>query len=205
MLGRLIKIILVLLVILGGITLFLHFYLEKNDFKECNITSVTKKCPKADAVVVISGGVTKARTEYGIKIFKNKLAKRKIIFSGAAKDKNSISNAEEMANIAIKQGISESRILLDKDAKDTHENAYNVSKIIKEDDKIKSIILVTSGYHQLRAYKEFRNSLDQKIKVYNAPVPEDRDWSPLWFLNPRGWELAVKEFVASMMVKGKNG
>ncbi len=200
MVKKILKVFIVLLILFGVIAFVLYFNLEKNDYKYCDMKK-DSKCKKADTIVVLSGGDTSARTRYGIKIFKLGYAKN-IIMSGAAKDKESISNAEAMRNIATEKEVSYTDIILEEKSKNTHENAVNVAKIIK-DNELKSIILVTSGYHQLRAYKEFRSALPKGVEIYNAPVPSDNDWSSTWFLTPRGWELAVKEFVASRLVKVK--
>jgi uncharacterized SAM-binding protein YcdF (DUF218 family) len=58
---------------------------------------------------------------------------------------------------------------------------------------IKSIILVTSGYHQRRASLEF-SKRTTGVTILNHPVAQDQDWSMWWWTNPRGWSLAVGEF-----------
>ena len=72
-----------------------------------------------------------------------------MIFSGAAADKSGPSNASVMRTIAV-GALDESKIYIDENAETTKENAENVAKIL-EDRDVKSIILVTSGYHQKRA------------------------------------------------------
>ena len=62
---------------------------------------------------------------------------------------------------------------------------------------------MTSGYHQARAYKEFRSQFASEFKIYNAPLKQDRDWSPTWYLSPRSWYLAVKEAGGLLLVSGK--
>ena len=58
---------------------------------------------KIDAVVAISGGNTSSRTREAIEIFKAVQA-RKLIFSGANSNPKVLSDAQQMANLAQKQG-----------------------------------------------------------------------------------------------------
>ena len=61
-------------------------------------------CPTADAVVVISGGDTKARTQYAAITKSQQIPV--LITAGASRQENVQSNAEEMRQIAIDAGVS---------------------------------------------------------------------------------------------------
>lgn len=165
-------------------------------------------CPTADAVVVISGGDTKARTQYAATITKAQQIPV-LITAGASRQENVQSNAEEMRQIAIDAGVPVGAIKIEPQSRNTHQNAVNVKKLIEEYNQqnpykpINSLILVTSGYHQARAYKEFRSQFASEFKIYNAPLKQDRDWSPTWYLSPRSWYLAVKEAGGLLLVSGK--
>ena len=54
---------------------------------------------KADAIIVVSGGDTKGRTMHGIDLYEQGWAP-KLVFSGAALDPKSASNAKVMMSIA---------------------------------------------------------------------------------------------------------
>jgi uncharacterized SAM-binding protein YcdF (DUF218 family) len=120
---------------------------------------------KVDAIVAISGGETDARTAEAIKLYKDGLAGH-IIFSGAALDPDSPSNAQAMATTAIKDGVPPSAIYLDELAKDTRGNASGVGEIIHA-KKLSSIILVTSPYQQRRADIAFRHVLGKDFVILN--------------------------------------
>ena len=185
-----------LIIFIIFVTVGLHIYLQPNDLSSCEETPVLTesagKCQPADAVVAISGGDTNARTDKAISLYKNGWAK-KIIFSGAAADKSGPSNAKVMRDRAISEGISVDNILVDEYSKNTTENAENSSKIFKENN-IEKVILVTSGYHQRRASLEF-NQKSPNVAVVNAPVLTDRNWGFFWWLNPYNWWLAGSESV----------
>jgi len=169
----------------------LSFYLQPNDLNNCDKKpGIGNECNSVDAIVAISGGDTEARTNEAIDLYKNGWANM-LVFSGAAQDKSGPSNAAAMKTIAIKAGVPESVIVLDEYSDTTRQNAEN-SRVIFNDNDIKSIILVTSGYHQRRASLEFskRNS---DITILNYSASNDKDWSIWWWTTPHGWYLAMSE------------
>lgn len=167
-------------------------YLQPNDFRTCTTTPATSgECTKADAIVVVSGGDTIARTAAGIELYKNGWADH-LIFSGAASDKTGPSNAAAMRHQAEDAGVPSNVILVDETSLNTKQNAANTKSIITE-GKFHSIILVTSGYHQRRASLEFNKLADNGLVIRNYPVAQDGDWSVWWWLTPRGWWLAGGE------------
>lgn len=187
MIRWLIGVLVALALIIGG----LSWYLQPNDFAGCGNTPTGEgKCVKTDAIVAISGGDTSARTESAIQLYKNGWGDY-VIFSGAAQDKTGPSNAAAMRTQAINEGVPASVIHIDEYAASTEQNAAN-TKDIFDQLNIKSVILTTSGYHQRRAYLEFKRA-DKDITVYNKPVLADSDWSGWWWLTPRGWWLALGE------------
>ena len=170
----------------------ISFYLQPNDFIGCSEapSESAGKCGVADAIVVVSGGDTKARTDAGIRLFNEGWAST-LVLSGAAQDKSGISNAAAMKLQAETAGIPASAIIIDEDAANTQENAENTQSILKEHD-FKEVILVTSGYHQRRASLEFNKQSDGVV-IRNYPVVSDEDWGWYWWLTPRGWWLAGGE------------
>lgn len=177
------------------ITLSLNIYLQPNDFQLCpsgDIPTSAEGCGAADAIVSISGGDTDARTDHAIAMYKNGWAPV-LIFSGAAQDKTGPSNALAMAKRAVAAGVPSSAIILEQDAENTKQNAQNTKQLLAENN-VKSVILVTSGYHQRRASLEFdRITAGDGVTVRNSPT-NDKDWNGLWWATPRGWWLATGEF-----------
>ncbi|MEI6228882.1 MAG: YdcF family protein [Candidatus Saccharibacteria bacterium] len=177
-----------LLAILG-----LTVYLQPDELGKCGKSpSSTSGCQMVDAIVAVSGGDTKARAEEAVKLYKNGWSE-KLIFSGAAQDKTGPSNASVMKTIALQSGVPESAIRLDEYAENTIQNAENSGGIFNE-LQIKSVILVTSGYHQRRAGLEFDKRTGD-VRIINHPVSSDKDWGMMWWVTPWGWWLAISEFV----------
>lgn len=175
----------------------LSVYLQPNSFALCpsesDGPSSRKGCDAAEAIVVVSGGDTPARTKKAIELYKDGWAPR-IIFSGAAEDKEGPSNAAAMRADAIKQGIPRNAILVEEMSENTSENAEKTRELLMG-QSIHDIILVTSGYHQRRASLEFAAyTQGDNVQIRNAPT-NDRDWDWWWWLTPRGWFLAVGEFM----------
>lgn len=140
---------------------FLGFYLSPQD-----------KLSKSGVIVAISGGNTEARTQEAVYLYK-KLWAPKIVFSGAAADPNSPSNARAMATEAERLGVPAGDIILDETSTTTRENATNVAAIAKNRGLV-SVILVTSPYHQRRAYIAFRRALPGTIIINHSSV--DNSW-----------------------------
>lgn len=171
----------------------LSIYLQPNDFMGCGKQPVTNTaCDRADAIVVVSGGDTNARTAAGINLYKEGWADY-LVLSGAALDKSGPSNAAAMKLQAKDAGIPDYAILVDEEAMNTQQNAENTQSIFKERD-FKDVILVTSGYHQRRASLEF-NKRAENTNIRNYPVVSDSDWDWYWWLTPRGWWLSGGEVV----------
>jgi len=171
----------------------LSIYLQPNDFIGCGKQPVASTdCDKADAIVVVSGGDTKARTAAGISLYKRGWADY-LVLSGAALDKSGPSNAAAMKFQAEEAGVPSYAILVDEEAMNTQQNAENTQSIFK-DRNFHDVILVTSGYHQRRASLEFNKDADGTI-IRNYPVISDEDWNWYWWLTPRGWWLAGGEVV----------
>ena len=170
------------------------FYLQPNDFMGCQDAPLASStnCQTADAIIVVSGGDTNARTDQGIALYQNGWADT-LIFSGAAQDKSGPSNAAAMRTRALEQGVPQNAIFVEENSATTEENAANTKTVLKDND-INTVILVTSGYHQRRAALEFEK-LGGDITIRNYPLVNDKDWSVFWWLTPRGWWLAGSEVV----------
>ena len=191
---RIVKIILTL-VLLFLLTAFLvSAYLGPDKLRFCGEPSASGDCAKADAIVVVSGGDTKARTAEAIKLYKQGYAPV-VVLSGAAADKSGPSNAKVMQRQAIDSGVPGEATIIEEHSETTGENAENTMQILKSRG-YKSIILVTSAYHQRRALIEF-NYYGGGVDVRPHPVAEDSDWNRYWFFTPGGWNLAISEIVQS--------
>jgi uncharacterized SAM-binding protein YcdF (DUF218 family) len=194
------RFVVVLLVIIGlgvaGIATFffgIGYYLSPQD-----------QLAKADVIVAISGGDTQARTEEAVRLYKAGYAPR-LIFSGAALDPNSPSNAQAMAAQAENAGVPLSAITLDEAAANTRQNASGVATIASR-NSYKTMILVTSPYHQRRASLVFHRALGPDVTLINHSTV-DQDWRRShWWATPTSQALTLAELqkVAFELASGQN-
>lgn len=187
------QIIILVLGLLGFVIVGLSIYLQPNDFNLCANPTPSEQCKQADAIIAISGGDTTARTNHAVNLYKQGWAPL-IIFSGAAQDKTGPSNALAMRKIATDAGVPADSILIEEYAETTKQNAIKTNELL-EAHGIRSVILVTSAYHQRRASLEFHKRVDQTSITVRSNPTFDKDWDWYWWLTPRGWWLAIGEFV----------
>ena len=193
MIRHIIGFVIIIIVTIIGLSL----YLQPDDLNKCGQTPGSDtNCQVVDAIIAVSGGDTTARTNQAVDLYKNGWSKI-LIFSGAAQDKTGPSNAAAMKVLAVSAGVPTSAIYLDEYSETTKQNAENTQTIFTSRN-IKSVILVTSGYHQRRASLEF-NKRTHDVIILNHPVLIDTDWSWWWWTTLRGWWLAVNE-VARIIV-----
>lgn len=175
-----------------------NLYLTIDDLAACGSQPdvVMAKCAPGDAIVSISGGDTPARAQEAIDLYKTGWAP-KIVFSGAAADATSPSNAEAMRKQALADGVPNDAILLDEKAADTQQNASRTLALLAG---VKRVILVTSPYHQHRASLEFQKIYGQGVTIVNHPAYSDHMWPPTWYLTSTGWWLALSETAKTAFV-----
>jgi uncharacterized SAM-binding protein YcdF (DUF218 family) len=163
---RFMVVLLVFIAVIGGLAVTFFFGIGYYLSPQSPLT-------KADAIVAISGGETEARTQEAVRLYNEGLAKS-LVFSGAAADPSSPSNAKAMATAAEKAGVPASAIYLDETSKNTRQNAANVTQIIHQQGYT-SIILVTSPYHQRRADISFHRTLGKDYPIINHSS-YDQNW-----------------------------
>jgi uncharacterized SAM-binding protein YcdF (DUF218 family) len=167
----------VVCIIVAG-PLFIGWYLSPQDVLE-----------KVDAIVVVSGGDNNARISKGVQLYKEGWAPI-LMYSGAAAE-GEVSNAEAMKNISAKMGVPKKNIVIEEESKTTVENAQFSAKIIKESG-FKSVILVTSPYHQRRTYELFKKELPD-VKIINQSALDENWRKKGWWQNNVGRFLTVGE------------
>lgn len=183
---------------LAALVFGMNALLVVDDLAGCTQPNTTNpKCAPADAIVAVSGGDTTARTAEAIRLYKEDWAPW-LVFSGAALDPQSSSNAQAMRRQALNAGVPDYAILLDEQALDTADNASRTLQLLTRNAD--RIILVTSPYHQRRAGIEFERTFGSQTTIVNHPTPTDRLWSRYWWTTPHGWWLATSESVKTLIV-----
>lgn len=153
---------------------------------------------RADAIVVLSGGPD--RIDWGTKLYLEGWAPR-LVLVGAALDKSGPSNAEAMRKIALRAGVPDTAIFLEEESTNTLENA-TLGKKILDSFGAKSIILVTSPYHQRRAYETFKKVYEKEaINIINSPSGYSTWNSKQWWAKPSSADLTTSEILKIIWAK----
>lgn len=140
----------------------------------------------ADAIVVLTGG--RGRAEEGIKLLRSGVADI-LILSGVDRTASVDSIYAESRLIKEIRG----RIILEKKSSNTHLNAVEVGKIMSERG-LKSMVLVTSGYHLKRARLIFNRVMPHGINIiYRRVATPSYDEHDIW--NTDALLLTTSEFL----------
>lgn len=168
----------IIICLIVALPLFIGWYLSPQDILK-----------KVDVIVVVSGGDNNARIEKGVQLYKEAWAPV-LMYSGAAAE-GDVSNAMAMRNISAKMGVPKEDIIIEEDSKTTLENAQFSAEIIKEKG-YKSMILVTSPYHQRRTYELFKKELPN-VEIINQSALDENWRKKGWWENNVGRFLTLGE------------
>ncbi|MBK6895111.1 MAG: YdcF family protein [Alphaproteobacteria bacterium] len=158
---------------LGGFVLFSFYALTVNPAYENE---------KTDAIVVVTGGNHRIQT--GLDLLAQERAP-KLFISGVHEK---VTATDILQNWKGNQPKPTCCVFLGHKALTTYGNADETQEWITA-NKVKSIRLVTSGYHMGRALLEFKRVMPD-LKIIPHPV-EETDYG---VLNWKFWELAFSEY-----------
>jgi len=152
---------------------------------------------KADAIVVVSGD--NDRIKHAIDLYKQAYAP-KLILSGAAKE-GFTSNAKTMQLEASRSGIPNEVVVLEEKANNTYENTLFTKEIVKSQG-FKSLILVTSPYHQRRVYETFRSVFKgSDVTFQNSPSIYSSWKADSWWQSEEETHLTQEEIIKTLWAK----
>lgn len=144
--------------------------------------SPTEAPSHADAIVVLTGGVDRVAT--GLRLLEAGAADR-LLISG-------VGRAAEFPELAQRAGVDRMlapRVTLGRMAGDTRGNASETSDWVAE-HRIRSLIVVTAGYHMQRALAELRQRLPATTLIpFRVQPPGMRD-----MMDPTSWRLLAGEY-----------
>ncbi len=129
--------------------------------------------PKADAIVVITGG--KGRIEHAAGLLADGKGKR-LLIAGADP---SVRKADLVRRLGGKQKLLDCCIDLGSESVDTRSNAEEANRWIKRRG-YKSVRLVTSDWHMRRARYEFNRQLDRETEIVPDAVETEPNFMTLF-------------------------
>ncbi len=160
------------------------------------------KLEKADAIIVVSGGDTAARTETGVRLWKENWAP-KLIFAGAAAD-GGTSNAAVMRGQAVGQGVPADATFIEERSGTTRENAEFLKPVL-EAQNVRTAILVSSPYHTRRLKVTFDRVYGDSVHFLVYPAPDARWSRSSWWKHSDTTRLTLSEagktFYAAVLQK----
>ena len=191
------KVILFIIFLILVIAIFGYYQAESGLTLIGRYFSPSDQLSKADAIVVVSG--SNERFTHALSLYKEGFAP-KLIFSGAASE-GPTSNAKAWKIAAIKEGVPEADIITEEKATNTYENAA-FSKGIILDKKFKQIILVSSPYHQRRAYESFKKVLKEyDVVIQNSPATSSSWKVDNWWQSKSGMQTTISEAAKIIWLK----
>ena len=147
-------------------------------FYACSLQADSNQ--KADAVVVLTGGADRLQT--GFDLLKDKRAP--LLFITGVND--SVSPQELLY---MQKDILKDATYLDYSADNTYQNALAIKDWVKEQQQVKSILLVTSFYHMPRSLFEISKQIPD-IKIY--PVSVFLKQQEHWIHSRSAWLVFVE-------------
>lgn len=146
----------------------------EDNFDPLSISSMESKVNNSTVIVLLGGGV-KRGTPRGVEIGKITLARlyrawqihkktglNLVVSGGVVPGADNTSGAEIMKKVLLDLGVKEDKIILEKKAKNTWQNAVNTASLL-EGKEYEQIILVTSALHMKRAVYSFERNCKQDL------------------------------------------
>ena len=111
---------------------------------------------------------------------------RRIIISGGsgAVRTKAHSEAQELATLLRLAGVPARHLLLEERSRNTHENALYTKQLLANHPEIKSLVLVTSAFHQRRAMGCFEKVGLRPVAFPAGYRSSDRQATPYYWLLP---------------------
>ena len=144
------------------------------------VFSLKPKQAATDAVVVLAGG--KGRIEEGVRLYR----------AGGGKALYLIGVDPTVRKRDLVKDRPGEEIILEKQSTTTLENAFYARDLLAKNE-VRSLQLITSRYHMLRAQLIFRNVLPRDIAIYTHPV-DTRNFKEEWWLYKGSFRLLFTEF-----------
>jgi uncharacterized SAM-binding protein YcdF (DUF218 family) len=144
---------------------------------------------QVDAAVVLAGDPDYERTHAGAELVRSGTAHLLVLTGGEPGPGDS---AESLRIKALAWGVPGERIRLETVSRGTRESLLAVAPILRQEN-VRTVALVTSPYHQRRAFLLARRVLPD-LEVFNCPA-RPSSWSPrAWWRESRSRRIVISEY-----------
>lgn len=135
--------------------------------------------PDVDVCGVCLEGDTTLRLMATASLYQARKISRVIVSGGVEEDDNLDERpAAKMKEFLVTEGIPEEVIDIDEQSRTTYEHPLNVNAIAKKRE-VTALMIITSGYHLLRAYLRFLKGViaeDYPFTLYGYPAGSFKSW-----------------------------
>jgi uncharacterized SAM-binding protein YcdF (DUF218 family) len=144
----------------------------------------------ADAALVMTGDVGFERTKAASRLVREGRARLLVLTGGEPWPGDSAASLHERA---LREGVPPERIRYEDKSTDTRESLVNVAPILRAEG-VRTVILVTSPFHQRRASLAARRALPG-VRIVNRPVRTNL-WPPArrWWREPAARRSVLDEY-----------
>jgi uncharacterized SAM-binding protein YcdF (DUF218 family) len=144
----------------------------------------------ADAVLVMTGDPGFERTKAAAGLVTGGMAPLLVLTGG---DPWPGDSAESLRKVALERGVRAEQIRLEDTSHGTRESLLAVEPLLRREN-VRSLILVTSPYHQRRASLAARHALPG-IRIVDRPV-RDEEWPPVrpWWRTKAVRRIVISEY-----------
>lgn len=144
----------------------------------------------ADAVLVMTGDPGFERTKAAAKLVTSGVAPLLVLTGG---DPWPGDSAASLRKVALEKGVRAEQIRLEDTSHGTRESLLAVEPLLRREN-VRTLILVTSPYHQRRAYLAARRALPG-IRIVNRPVRAE-PWPPVrpWWRTKAVRRIVISEY-----------
>jgi len=144
----------------------------------------------ADAVLVLAGDPNYERTRAAARLFLEGQVRLLIVTGGEPGPGDS---AESLRDVALALGVPRGRIRLERTSRSTREAMVAAREIVTR-ERVAVLALVTSPYHQRRAFLAARRAFSG-IRIVNRPA-HPASWRPEgWWRQPFSRRIVFDEYV----------
>lgn len=144
-------------------------------------------------IICLAGG--KFRVEAAYSLFSKGVGQQMVIV-GAGKKSTVSGLAKAHASGALTNIPADrfSRIQVETESRNTIENAFAVSRFLQQNPEVKTVVLVTSGYHMRRAQLMIENQVHGSVSIVPFTPQTEAIGRDNWWHTWLGIEVTVVEY-----------
>jgi len=148
---------------------------------------------RADAALVLAGDPDYERTKTAVRLLLEGQVRLLILTGG---EPSSGDSATSLRDVALRAGVPAERIRMEQVSRSTRGSMKAIRPIL-EQERIRSVVVVTSPYHQRRAFWTARKTL-RGVEVLSRPA-EPAGWKPEgWWKTRWGRRIVLGEYARLM-------